>query len=79
MHMLYLILLTTVVTQTEQCCTTGMPHYKSCKSCLHWNYFPSVKAFFFYLISGPSLMDIAYDKYNYANLYDLQNIRNNVQ
>jgi hypothetical protein len=38
-----------------------------------------VKAFFLNLISGPSLVDSAYDKYNYANLNDLQNIRNNVQ
>jgi hypothetical protein len=29
------------------------------------------------LISGPFVMDSAYTKYNYANLNDLQNIRNN--
>jgi hypothetical protein len=78
-----IIFQTTVVTKTKQCCTTVMSYhiYKSCKCCLYWNYFPfqldiSESIFCFkYIISGPSLMDSAFDKNNYANLNDLQNIQ----
>jgi hypothetical protein len=64
-YLYHLMLLTTVVTQTENCCTTVMSHYiyKSCKSCLYsmellllpgrhqW------KHIFLNFISGPSLID----------------------
>jgi hypothetical protein len=50
--------------------------------CIQWNYCPYQvgisESIFFNLISGPSLMDSAYDKYNYAK-NDLQNSRNNAQ